>query len=368
MKRISLIIGLLILSAAHYENKTAAETLNQIPAKVGGKERNRLNKKMKKIRKDYSRVCVPTRFDAFFNREDFEMRLKSAGQVSDILEELANSRENFLKTGDFIELFPALYFHTTKGIFNDVLADRYVYPTETMDMMLRFYDSYKMNRELFEQGGADAVEPHWKKYYQKAINGNKLTSKSEKFSQTIDVLISAIEAHLVDLSRLVRYITSNSLVSKSELKVEFDRMDSVFENAAKQAIQDTIKAFAARKSVVPADEMFGLGAAYIISARKNSWNSGVSSQPLPTKKPQPVYKHNPNSRRFFPKEFFERGICRKVTYNGSFTLRETRFVEERNVVRRAEIENYVYKSGILIEFLSMTLPKRFTMKRLSANT
>lgn len=254
----------------------------------------------------------PTVFDDFFNHKDFEKRLEKSGQVSSILEELGNSREKLLKSGDFIELFPTLYFHTTKGEFDKVLENKSDYPIIKLDMIVKFYDAYKMNRKLFDKGGVGAVEPHWKNYYQKVLEAKEKASEDKGLDTATEILLDGIDAHVnYDIPRFVRDFAVKSSNKQQLLKKEFDEIDSVFQKASERAHDDVLKGLNISGSESH-QNIYKLGATYIIYGRKKSWEVGVSDRPLLTKNPQPSFKHNSDSRAFFPKELLTNGICRKI--------------------------------------------------------
>ncbi len=249
----------------------------------------------------------------FFDNEDLEKRLIRAREVSGILEQLGNSRENFLKTGDFADLFPTIYYYTTKFEFEKVLANKTRHPTEKMEMIVGFYDAYKFNRDLYEKSGTDAVESHWKKYYEKAQAANKTKEFKDKYETMTEILFDGIDAHLVyDLPRFVRHFSLSSQRSLSEIKAEYDAFDDVFSAAAAQTNRDILTTLKMDEGDEKTNKLFLAGASYLKTSRKISWDLGVSSKPLLTKDPQPVVTHNADSTKFLPKDIADKGICRKV--------------------------------------------------------
>lgn len=243
-------------------------------------------------------VCKTLSQSRLLKRQDSGEFLKKAEQVLSILEELGTYREDFLRTGNLIYLFPALYFHTTQAEFKNVLTNESQHPVEMLGMIIAFYDAYKMNLELFKKGGIKSVEPHWKKYYKNALKGNKENSKSTGL--IIEVLLDGIDAHVVyDLPRSIRFILSGSSASRSEIKNEFDKMDAVFAGASEEINRDIIKGLKASKLLLLLDKTFNLGSNYVIYGRKKAWESAVSEKSLPTRKPQPEYNHISDPRKFF---------------------------------------------------------------------
>ena len=245
------------------------------------------------------------------NRRNGQEFLKKAGQVSSVLEELEKYREDFLRTGNLINLFPALYFHTTYGEFKNILLNESEHPIEMLDMIIAFYDAYKMNRELFEKGGVKAVEPHWRNYYKRALKGNK--EKSKSFGLITEILLDGIDAHVIyDLPRAIRFKISGRQTALAEIKAEFDKMDFVFSEASEGINQDIVNGLKASNLLLFLDKTFNLGPVYVIYGRKKAWELAVSEKRLPTKKSQPEYLYNPDSRNYFSKEFLERysAVCK----------------------------------------------------------
>ncbi len=263
--------------------------------------------------KSCEKQCDPTEALPFFDHEDFELRLKKAGKVSGILERLGESREKFLKAGDFRELFPVIYFHTTNEIFKRVLANKSQNPVEKLELIIGFFDAYQFNRELFEKGGPDSVEPHWKKYFEKAVAANESGAVGDKYDKMTEIMFDGIDAHVVyDLPRFVRYFTSKKPEGVAEIEKEYNGIDSVFVEAAQKANADILEATGVADNDKTGNNIFKSGVSYIIVARKKSWELGIGSEPLLTKKPQPVLKHEPSSRTYFPTDVSKPGICRKV--------------------------------------------------------
>ena len=301
-KLVALILVVQVFATCGFNGKTEKQvTLEREPARS---------------RKSCGKECESKDAHPFFDHEDLELRLKKAGEVSGILEKLGSSREKFLETGDFKELFPTLYFHTTKLEFDKVLGNKTQNPIEKLEMIISFFDAYQFNRELFEKGGPGAVEPHWKTYFEKAVAANESGAVGDKYDKMTELMFDGVDAHVVyDLPRFVRYFTSKKPERVAELKQEYNGIDSVFVEAAQNANGDILKALEALGVKRPGkngDSMFKSGASYIIVARKNSWDIGVSSQPLLTKGPQPVLKRDSNSRKYFPPDVLKTGICRKV--------------------------------------------------------
>jgi hypothetical protein len=280
-------------------------TLSNCAAKTANRIEN-----FEKTKMESRRVCSPNRppteFDRYFDDTDFAGRLEKAGEVSAILEKLAAEREMFLKTGDYRYIFPILYFHTTNNIFNDAIRSKSPNPHLKLEMVIRFYDAYKSNADLFEKGGAEAVEPHWKNYFRKA---EKFDRGTKDIDTATEVLLDGIDAHVnYDIPRFVRYFAEKRPEQKQLLKREFEDIDSVFQRAADSAFENILHSLRLEDTEFNR-KLYKFGASYIIYARKKAWELGVGKNSLPTDRSQPVFEHNMDSRKFFPPELLKSGIC-----------------------------------------------------------
>ncbi|MEZ5346968.1 MAG: hypothetical protein R2681_15580 [Pyrinomonadaceae bacterium] len=260
-----------------------------------------------------SRSCSPENADPFFDQGDFENRLRKAGQVSSILGKLGNSRSKFIKSGDPAELFPTIYFYTTKLEFEKVLSGRSDLPVEKLEMIISFYDAYQHNRDLYENGGPDAVEDHWKKYYSGAANFERSMEPEAKYEKMTEILFDGVDAHVYyDLPRFIRFYTRDRGEDLSALKKEYDTFNKVFSDAALSANKDILAVIFKSEPPGERNEVFKTGASYMIVARNRSWNLGIGRKPLPTKLSQPVLRHSDASTTYFPEDIRKNGICRKV--------------------------------------------------------
>lgn len=277
---------------------------------------------------DCNLVCKPRATDKFFHHEDYEARMQKAMEISGILNELGAMRDNFLKTGDFKDLFPTLYFNTTRTEFNAILNDEMSHPIDKMNMMENFYDAFKLNRIAFEKGGVAAVEHHWRHYYQ----GVSDIYRERKFSRNdVRHLINdAIYAHVkYDLPRAIRDSVNRSQASKVDLKSDFDKTNPFFDVSASLSnddINNTLyngnpanRFLLAVGSVTNPHIGSDLGITNIVDRRNDAWQRGNNnSMPLLTSEAQPRYEH-PMNRKYLP-ESLKKGICFALTNEGSYTV------------------------------------------------
>ncbi len=252
-----------------------------------------------------------TVYDAYFESEEFAERLLLAGRVSTVLEELDKSRDKFLETGDLIEIFPLLLFYETKASLDLGLKPQITHKLEFMRLLLRRYDAYKTNRDLFESGELIAVDRQWRSYFeaaQKAQTGGvgKWTPKDG-----VDVLLEGVNAYVIyDLSRAVRFVVSDSEIENDVLERDFEASSELYSDAEQLAKADIRRHFTSAADVQDVDSMFGNGSQYVAFARNKAWEMGVGDGPLGVLSEQPVLIHDAGSRKFFPKELMDRGICR----------------------------------------------------------
>ncbi len=227
--------------------------------------------------------------------------LKKARQVSGILEELSARREDFLRNGDPVDLFPALYFSTTAAEFRNVLLNNPNNRMEMLEMMIVFYDSYKLNRDEFEKRGIGSVEAHWRKYYKNAAKAR--ASKSHSTSQIVEILLDGIDAHVIDLSRAVRFVIAHRNGPTSDLKLAFDSMNAIFPRITKNVNEDIVNALKSSTLLLSTDKTFGVGSTYIVYAREKAWDLAVSGKRLRTRRPQPILAHRDDSRVYIPLDY-----------------------------------------------------------------
>ena len=121
---------------------------------------------------------VTTVYDDFLKSGDSEKRIAIAGEVSDILLELSRSRDRFLSGKDPVDLFPALYFHTTIRALDVAMRSRSDKRPYLLIMVKGFYAGYRYNREIYQKTGASRVEKHWRGYYDGCRRGQAKQSRN----------------------------------------------------------------------------------------------------------------------------------------------------------------------------------------------
>jgi hypothetical protein len=160
-----------------------------------------------------------------------------------IVSDLSAYRDQFLKDGSLINLFPTAYYHTTKNEMLKILSGAYKYPNEKMLQMISFYDAYKFNRENWDNQNKEKVEKHWKEHFEFATSDQGLNLGCAKPGQ---VLATAIVAHVkVDLARAIRYAYRNDQTSSaipSSLVCDFLGSNDLFEKTQQSTLEDLVKA------------------------------------------------------------------------------------------------------------------------------
>lgn len=235
--------------------------------------------------------------------------LEKAEQVSAILDELAVRRNAFLASGDLVEMFPMLYYHATRAEFREALSRDEPLADDLLDMIIAFYDAYVTNRRSFGEGGAKAVEKHWKTYYERAVSQGRANDMSTL--SLFALLLYGVDAHLIDLARTVRYSIPRARLSAEDLRKGYYDLDPIFYSVSKAAIADiaTVKKLDAR--LIGIEQTFGSGARYVIQSRDRSWKDATGGRPLVADAPQPVVSGRKGSSSFFTLE--ETEACPKTS-------------------------------------------------------
>ena len=259
---------------------------------------------------DCASVPTKTPYDVFFQHGDASRRLALAGEVSDVLEHLSRFRQVYLASGKPVEVFPAMYFETTLAVFDLALRSGSPGAPVHLEMVIRFHDAHAFNRQAFERGDEDGVEPHWRPYFRRASAPRPPNADRPDFEETTRVLMNGIDAHVVyDEPRLLRYMRDQERVPPAVLTEEFARVDEVFAEASIR----TLGAIRTALKISPDsrhERTFLAGAARVREQRKKALALALSDEALPTTRPQPVLAHNVNSRTFFPADLMARGLCR----------------------------------------------------------
>lgn len=287
-----------------------------------------INVDLDKLWADCSLVCEQSTADQFFDHPDYAERLQKAMEISGILDQLGEMRDHFLRTGDMKDLFPAIYYNTTDIEFKAILNDEMAHPVEKMGMMKNFYDAYLKNRAAFDSGGLNAVEPHWRDYYQRAQEANKLITETGLVDQallgyaTCKTLNAGVDAHVdFDLPRAIRESVPDNAVAREQFRTDFDKTNPFFDKSITRGQQDINYAlFPGSKTVGAFSRIVSkMCAPDVVEKRTNAWNTAVDRRTsLPTREAQPQYKH-PASTSHLP-ESFQRGICFTLTDERAYTV------------------------------------------------
>jgi hypothetical protein len=157
-------------------------------------------------------------------------------------EKLNKYRNIFLANeSSLIDLFPTAYYNTTIEELRRIQNGDFRHPIEKLEQMQAFFDAYIINRENWDNGLKNQVEPHWAEHFKIAeeINKNKLKPYPIKV-QT--VLNSGIDAHVGnDLARAIRYAVenrSNKIILTADLKREFNDTKSTLLASGRRTTRD----------------------------------------------------------------------------------------------------------------------------------
>lgn len=223
--------------------------------------------------------------------------LRKAGQVSGILEELASKRQLFLEQRSMIDLFPALYYHSTETQLRNIACYDAGTAETVLDLIILFYDSFQHNRILFDRGGPGAVEKHWRKYYQQAAKLGK--RKKVTASELVDLMLDGIDSHLADLPRSLRSTFRRMPITVDELKKHYFEMEGSFSKVSKGMNADLVHVNGGSAGILSADAVLGIGTKYVNLLRRRAWEEAVSSEKLKVSEPQPEIVHADSSRKYF---------------------------------------------------------------------
>lgn len=224
---------------------------------------------------------------ALLTQSGSTIKLEKAQRVSQILRELETMRENFLQTGDLVDIFPTVYYHVTLREFEYALSGKFQNPTAILDLMINFYEIYKTNRQAFLQGGISAVEPQWREYYKGAVSGNEYRQKSSNLFKPVimlwkikRILQSGFAGHInFDLPCAVNRTLQSTETDKSSIYKDFRLSDAIMgtaDNAANRDISQSIF----KNTRTFAKISLNLGARFIFLGHKinrmrvEAWKSG----------------------------------------------------------------------------------------------
>ncbi|MBV9216960.1 MAG: hypothetical protein JO053_12370 [Acidobacteria bacterium] len=223
--------------------------------------------------------------------------IHKAGQVSQILEELKANRDHFIRTADPEDLFAVLYYPTTLAELKNATGLDPPLAEAALDSIIVFYDAFRANQLAFKRGGLRAVESHWKPYYRSAA---RLSKQHQVGPTDIAFLgMDAIDAHLTDLARMLRYLLPRMSVPVEAYRTVYFNMDHLFETVPRQADEDIERTLPTAAQLASLDRTFHFGRAYVVYARHKAWDIAVGTGRLKTAKPQPILDHDDKSRAFF---------------------------------------------------------------------
>lgn len=161
--------------------------------------------------------------------------------------ELKELRDNFVETGNLINLFPTAYFHTTYLKLEQILDGVYDFPIEKIKQIQYFYYAYRYNRNLWESGEKNLVENHWKRHFEQCEHK---ISKYDFKKYLGYIIATGIEAHVeYDLARALQFSIKNrhntSLSEEEFLKEisrEFFKTEVIFPKVTERTNADICKA------------------------------------------------------------------------------------------------------------------------------
>lgn len=278
---------------------------------------------------EYEGICD---FEAFFkyNNKSKADSIKKVGlyfELLGIVHDLADYRQKFLTEGNFIDLFPTAYFHTTAKEIVNIANRKYDYPTEKMIQIIAFYEAYKYNRALWDSGYPDKIEDHWRIHFKSHDFDWKWIKEQMLFDPNFSedgfainqlqlALGSAIHAHVeIDLPRAIRYAFLNrndKSLSYNDIKKDFDDTNPIFSNTQAKTLQDF-------KSIYPTilipTFILNWGAQFfgpdVVSLRQISWQKASSSEKLTN---HPIFLNHLQLR------LIGQNICKTVASSTSLLL------------------------------------------------
>lgn len=223
----------------------------------------------------------------FLTQPQSVQKLEKARRVNQILQELEMMRGNFLQMGDLIDIFPTVYYHVTLKEFEYILSNKFQNPTEIVDLIINFYEIYKINRQAFLQDGIGAVQTQWREYYQSAINGNDYRKKSSNVFKSLimlwkikQTLQSGFAGHInFDLPCAVNRTLQSADNDKNSIYKDFRLSDQIMQTADDGANRDISQALF-KNSRTFAKISLNLGARFIFLGHKingmrvKAWKKG----------------------------------------------------------------------------------------------
>ncbi len=186
-------------------------------------------------------LCDYTKLLEGVNDQERQVREELYLRLVGIVHELQAYRTALATRKQYIDMFPAVYFHVTAMETNEIRHGKYAEPVWKMAQMIAFYEAYLINRRAWDSNRITDVEPHWELHFREAQSTqSSLPALCFGFKATLE---SAIDAHIIyDLPRSIRYTNTNfSSVSQTDfakVKSEFNEVNSVFAHAQGAALSD----------------------------------------------------------------------------------------------------------------------------------
>jgi hypothetical protein len=225
------------------------------------------------------------------SKEKTEKTQELYKQLLGALLELGAYRMEFIEYGNFINLFPTAYFHTTAKELIKIKDNSYDFPIEKMQQMIAFFEAYKINRDNWNNNSLQ-VEDHWNDHFNESnytatdypiITGDLLLKLSYFTSNSLS---TGIDAHVdIDLSRAIRFAYNERedlSLTPLELWPDFQKTNNIFSNTQSATITDIAVAY----NLSVYDNLISIGAQMfgpdVIEKRTKAWEDAFTSIPLKT--------------------------------------------------------------------------------------
>lgn len=226
----------------------------------------------------------PALIEAAVGERSPEFR-KAAEKVAAILAELTLRRKRFHATGDHLELYPTFACNMVVEDFYHMVRLTSRNAALLFDVVVTFYDAHEANRRAFQSGGIASVEPHWRRYFKRAVKLNRKRASSQ-----VDILLlilDGVEAHLADLPRALLNVSNACGKPLSTIEKEYDSIDPLISQSVFWSIRDIRRARKLDDTRL-IERCMAVGANYVIYERRKAWKIAVNKLPMRTIRPQPV--------------------------------------------------------------------------------
>ncbi|MEO0727154.1 MAG: DUF5995 family protein [Bacteroidota bacterium] len=216
------------------------------------------------------------------NDQERQLREELYLTLVGIIEELQRYRTALATNQQYIDMFPAVYYHVTAIETHKIRKGNFDEPVWKMSQMIAFYEEYVGNRRAWDSGSRNSVEPHWKTHFQKAIDVQAGDAGGVLCLGYSGTLLTAVKAHIIyDLPRSIRFANMQYSHSRQtdmqKVKREFDAVNDVFSRAQARAIDDL-------RSISPACSelssywlsqwLFGPD---VVDMRTTAWNNALDA-------------------------------------------------------------------------------------------